>query len=110
MRDLETIEAALTLAETGHLTFATLHTSDVTFDLAALTKEPGGWGEYPKAVAWALQQAGHRLEGQKIALGDLPDLALFGRRHRFFGASELVSGPGLDFDEDQAVCAISHKL
>ncbi|MBM4060744.1 MAG: type IV pilus twitching motility protein PilT [Planctomycetes bacterium] len=29
MRDLETIEAALTLAETGHLTLATLHTSDV---------------------------------------------------------------------------------
>lgn len=29
MRDHETIEAALTLAETGHLTFASLHTSDV---------------------------------------------------------------------------------
>ena len=28
LRDLETVEAALTLAETGHLTFATLHTSD----------------------------------------------------------------------------------
>jgi twitching motility protein PilT len=28
MRDLETIEAALVLAETGHLTFGTLHTSD----------------------------------------------------------------------------------
>jgi len=28
MRDHETIEAALTLAETGHLTFGTLHTSD----------------------------------------------------------------------------------
>jgi len=27
MRDLETIEAALTIAETGHLVFATLHTS-----------------------------------------------------------------------------------
>jgi twitching motility protein PilT len=27
MRDLETIEAALVLAETGHLTFATLHTN-----------------------------------------------------------------------------------
>lgn len=27
MRDLETIQAALTLAETGHLTFATLHTN-----------------------------------------------------------------------------------
>ncbi|MGE4157496.1 MAG: type IV pilus twitching motility protein PilT [Planctomycetota bacterium] len=30
MRDTETIEAALTLAETGHLTFGTLHTSDCT--------------------------------------------------------------------------------
>jgi twitching motility protein PilT len=28
MRDLETISAALTIAETGHLAFATLHTSD----------------------------------------------------------------------------------
>lgn len=28
MRDLETMRAALTLAETGHLTFATLHTAD----------------------------------------------------------------------------------
>ncbi len=28
MRDVETIELGLTLAETGHLTFATLHTSD----------------------------------------------------------------------------------
>jgi len=28
MRDLETIEAALNIAETGHLVFATLHTSD----------------------------------------------------------------------------------
>lgn len=30
MRDMETIESALTVAETGHLTFATLHTSDCT--------------------------------------------------------------------------------
>ncbi|HNZ66840.1 MAG TPA: type IV pilus twitching motility protein PilT, partial [Planctomycetota bacterium] len=28
LRDIETIENALTVAETGHLTFATLHTSD----------------------------------------------------------------------------------
>jgi twitching motility protein PilT len=28
MRDLETMQAAITLAETGHLTFSTLHTSD----------------------------------------------------------------------------------
>lgn len=30
MRDMETIELGLTLSETGHLTFATLHTSDCT--------------------------------------------------------------------------------
>jgi twitching motility protein PilT len=30
MRDMETIELGMTLAETGHLTFATLHTSDCT--------------------------------------------------------------------------------
>lgn len=30
MRDLETISAVLTAAETGHLVFATLHTNDVT--------------------------------------------------------------------------------
>jgi twitching motility protein PilT len=29
MRDMDTIAAALTIAETGHLTFATLHTNDV---------------------------------------------------------------------------------
>ena len=28
MRDLATIEAAITLAETGHLVFSTLHTND----------------------------------------------------------------------------------
>jgi twitching motility protein PilT len=28
MRDLETMQAAITLAETGHLTFSTLHTTD----------------------------------------------------------------------------------
>jgi twitching motility protein PilT len=30
MRDLETIESALTIAETGHLTFGTLHTNSAT--------------------------------------------------------------------------------
>ena len=30
MRDLETIRLALTAAETGHLVFGTLHTTDVT--------------------------------------------------------------------------------
>jgi twitching motility protein PilT len=33
MRDLETMQAAITLAETGHLTFSTLHTNDAASTL-----------------------------------------------------------------------------
>ena len=36
MRDLETIETALTLAETGHLVLATLHTADATQALSRI--------------------------------------------------------------------------
>ncbi len=36
MRDLETMTAALTLAETGHLTFATLHTSDAVQSISRI--------------------------------------------------------------------------
>ena len=40
LRDHETIEAALTLAETGHLTFATLHTSDAVQTSSPRTSNP----------------------------------------------------------------------
>lgn len=36
LRDLETIQAALTLAETGHLVFATLHTFDTTHSISRI--------------------------------------------------------------------------
>ena len=36
MRDLETIHSALTLAETGHLVLATLHTSDATHSVSRI--------------------------------------------------------------------------
>ncbi len=43
MRDLETIQAALTVAETGHLVFATLHTNDAvqTIDRVVDVFPPG---------------------------------------------------------------------
>ena len=41
MRDRETIELGLTLAETGHLTFATLHTSNCALpSTASSTSSP----------------------------------------------------------------------
>ena len=39
MRDLETMSAALTLAETGHLTFATLHTSDAVQTVSRIVSQ-----------------------------------------------------------------------
>jgi len=36
MRDLETIQAAMTLAETGHLIFATLHTGSATNSISRI--------------------------------------------------------------------------
>lgn len=36
MRDLETVEAAMTIAETGHLTFGTLHTNTATQTLTRI--------------------------------------------------------------------------
>ncbi len=49
------------------------HNEQVQFDLTALTKHHRHWGEYPKGVAWALQQAGHRLRGwEGVAACDVP--------------------------------------
>lgn len=39
MRDLETTAAALTLAETGHLTFATLHTADAVQTVSRIVSQ-----------------------------------------------------------------------
>jgi galactokinase len=45
----------------------------VEFDLDNLEHVGAGWGEYVKAVAWALQGAGHRLRGwEGVMLGEVP--------------------------------------
>jgi galactokinase len=45
----------------------------VEFDLDNLEHVGAGWGEYAKAIAWALQGAGHRLRGWEGAmLGEVP--------------------------------------
>ncbi len=43
------------------------------FSLDELTRDDGGWIEYVKGVAWALQEAGHRLRGwEGVIAGDVP--------------------------------------
>jgi galactokinase len=49
------------------------HNERAEFDLTTLTKQSRHWSEYPKGVAWALQQAGHQLRGwEGIAACDVP--------------------------------------
>ena len=57
MRDLETIQVALTAAETGHLVFATLHTQDAaqTIDRIIDVFPPGQQGQIRAQLATALQ-------------------------------------------------------
>jgi galactokinase len=44
-----------------------------SWDLEPLTKGPQHWCEYIKGVAWALQEAGHRLVGwEGVVAGDVP--------------------------------------
>ena len=43
------------------------------FSLEALQRSDAGWAEYVKGVAWALQEAGHRLRGwEGVVAGDVP--------------------------------------
>jgi galactokinase len=49
------------------------HNETLQFSLAELNKRAGHWGEYPKAVAWALQDAGYELCGfDSVMACDVP--------------------------------------
>ena len=57
--------------------FVHLHSLDfdepLVFDLDAFQREPPGWAEYIKGVAWALQEAGYALRGwDGVIAGDVP--------------------------------------
>ena len=70
MRDLETIEAALTVAETGHLCFATLHTNSAVQTINRIVD-----------VFPPYQQAQIRAAALVRARGrDVPDAAAAGQR------------------------------
>lgn len=47
--------------------------SSTIFSLDELTPGDGGWTEYVKGVAWALQETGHKLRGwEGVIAGDVP--------------------------------------
>src|ERR1035437_5596203 len=57
MRDMRTIETALTAAETGHLVLATLHTSSATQTIERITNvfDPGQKAQIAMQLASSLQ-------------------------------------------------------
>ena len=69
----------------------------VEFSLDDLDEERTGWGEYLKGVAWALERAGHRLQGwDGLVAGDVP-----------IGAG-LSSSAALELAAARAFAATSH--
>ena len=60
MRDLETIQAALTIAETGHLVFATLHTNSAAEAINRIIDVFPSHQQSAGARAAGLRAGGHR--------------------------------------------------
>lgn len=65
---------ALSPRNDGHVEVHSLDFNEsVEFSLADFKNEDAGWAEYIKGVAWALQEAGHRINGWNgVVAGDVP--------------------------------------
>ena len=65
---------ALRPREDQHVLLHSLdHDETIEFSVGALERHPKHWGEYPKGVTWALQQAGRSLQGwEGVTVCDVP--------------------------------------
>jgi twitching motility protein PilT len=74
MRDPESIEAALTIAETGHLVLATLHTNDTaqTLDRVVDAMRKERQEQVRLQLAHALTGVPHQLLVRRIGRGRIP--------------------------------------
>jgi twitching motility protein PilT len=110
MRDLETIQSALTIAETGHLVFATLHTTDApqTVDRIIDVFPPYQQQQVRMMLSVVLkgvicQQLLPRLTGKgrvaarevMIATGAICNLIREGKTHQLYSAIETGSKFGM---------------
>ena len=109
LRDLETIEAALTLAETGHLVFGTLHTRNApsTIDRIVDVFPPGQQEQIRVLLANTLegvvsQQLLPKLGGGRIAaleimvaIPAIKNLIREGKTHQMYSVIETSSNVGM---------------
>ena len=118
MRDLETIEAGLTLAETGHLVFATLHTTDAPQTVDRMIEVFPAYQQQQIRVQLAsvlravvCQQllprtdGGGRIAAREIMLftAAIGNLIREGKTHQLYSAIEMGTAVGMkSLDRDLA--------
>jgi twitching motility protein PilT len=125
MRDLETISAAITIAETGHLVFATLHTSDAaqTVDRIIDVFPPYQQQQIRMQLSTALvgvvcQQLIARLDGKgRIAAREvmvvsvaIANLIREGKTHQIYSAIDTGSKAGMISMDKCLVSLVQQKL
>jgi len=110
MRDLETISAVLTLAETGHLVFSTLHTNDTVQSIDRIIDAfpAGQQGQIRTQLAMSLtcvvsqilvpkKDGLGRVVAREILMNTDPirSLILQGNTHQLYGMIELSQKDGM---------------
>jgi Tfp pilus assembly protein, pilus retraction ATPase PilT len=109
MRDLETIQAALTLAETGHLVFATLHTRNApqTIDRIIDVFPPHQQEQIRVLLANTIEAVfaqqlipmigGGRVAAVEVMLANaaIRNLIREGKTHQIYSIMETHSGQGM---------------
>jgi twitching motility protein PilT len=126
MRDLETISVALTAAETGHLVFATLHTSDAaqTIDRVIDVFPPHQQQQVRVQLASAVQgivcqtlcktsDGKGRVAATEVlfATGAIRNLIREGKTHQIYSAMQAGAQHGMQtMDQNLADLVKAHKI
>jgi twitching motility protein PilT len=126
MRDLETISVALTAAETGHLVFATLHTSDAaqTIDRVIDVFPPHQQQQVRVQLASAIQgivcqtlcktsDGKGRVAATEVlfATGAVRNLIREGKTHQIYSAMQAGAQHGMQtMDQNLAELVKAHKI
>ena len=110
MRDPETIKAAITLAETGHLVFSTLHTNDTVQSIDRIIDVfPSGQQDQIRmqlamSLAWIIAQrlvpkldADARVPAREILLNNdaVRNLIISGKTHQLYSVIEIGQRQGM---------------
>lgn len=110
MRDSETIKAALTLAETGHLVLSTLHTNDSVQSIDRIVDVFPTWQQdqirmqFAMSLVWIISQKllprsdkEWRIAAREILIGNdaIRNLIITGKTHQIYSVIEVSSKYGM---------------